>query len=257
MRHSFVPARADLKSQPAGYSYRTVAYDHFQVIYLTEGRLHFYAEGIEQLLVAGDGVVLGVGSAFQLRCLETSYHGVGVNLYDDIVRDFHGSAVPFIGNQVLQDVAVMIQHEIAQPDIGTEHILIGLGSILYWQALRLTGSLASLPSEGAQDWAEKARQAILATLTTGNSVRAALGALPLSYRQLARYFSAQMGVSPKQYQQSCRLTEIKRLLCETNVSITTLAHEFGYPSSQHFSARFLRATGVTPGVYRRMHQIIP
>ena len=255
MRHEPAQTRAELKVQPAGYAFATAAYDHFQVIYVTEGRLHCRFAGTDQVLTAGAGVVLRVGSAFRLSCREVGYHGVAINIFSPVAGICYGESVAFVGNRALHALAELIQQEIALPDAGADEVLTGLGMALGWHALRLAGASVQ-PSESAREWAERARQAILATLTTGRGIRDVLGALPLSYRQLVRHFSAHFGITPKQYQQQCRLAEVQRLLRDTSVNITTIAHEFGYPSSQHLSTQFHQATGLTPMAYRRQQREI-
>jgi len=230
--------------------FTTTAYDHFQVICITEGQLHLRLAGTEQVLTPGTGVVLRIGSAFQLACPDVAYRGVGVNVFEQAEGAYQGLVAAFVADRAVHTLATMILQEVAQPDAGTDQVLEGLGIALCWHALRLAGA-SSLPSDTPSDWAERARQAILATLTTGRSVHDVLSALPLSYRQLARHFSAHFGCSPKQYQQHCRLDEVKRLLRDTPLSITTIAHEYGYPSSQHLCTEFHRAVGCTPVAYRR------
>ena len=247
---------AEIKRQTAGYSFAATDYDHFQVIYLTEGQLQFRTSDAECLLTAGSGAVLRKGSAFTLRSPTLGYRGVGINQYEPGWPELSGPASAFLGDVTLHEAAGIIEREIAAPNIGSEHVLRGMGSVLCWQALRLAGSGVRAPGS-SNDWAERARQAILATLGSGRSVREVLASLPLSYRQLARHFYAQFGHSPKQYQQQCRLQEITRLLRDTSLSITSLAHEFGYPSSQHFSAQFRRATGLTPKAYREQARSTP
>lgn len=253
MRHHLLVTHPDLKDQSPGYTFATTGYDHFQVIYITEGILHFRSSGVEHTLTAGYGVILRVGSAFQLSCHHVGYRGVGMNLYETTIAAYQGPAVAVQGDMWLHEIAHRMLQEMVHPDLGTAQMLAGLGTLFCWQALRIAGVSAQAPGS-ADHWAERARQAILATLTTGHSVRKVMGALPLSYRQLARHFTETFGCSPKQYQQHCRLDEIMRLLRETTISVTTLAHEFGYPSSQHLSAQFRRTTGVTPLQYRRMQR---
>jgi len=77
-----------------------------------------------------------------------------------------------------------------------------------------------------------------------------LASLGLSYRQLARHFTAALGVSPKRYQLLARMREAKRLLAETGMSVTAVAAELGYPSSQHFATQFLAEAGATPTEWR-------
>ena len=102
----------------------------------------------------------------------------------------------------------------------------------------------------ARHWAEVARGALEATLTTGRGAREVLAALGMSYRQLSRHFRATFGVSPKQYQIRARVREAQRLLSGTRLAVTSIAYELGYPSSQHFAVQFRKETGLSPSDWR-------
>jgi AraC-like DNA-binding protein len=239
-----------LKEQPAGYRFSTEAYDHFQVIFIVRGTLHFTTSVTRRVLSAGEVLVLRIGSAFRLSCPQQAYRGVCVNVFGACAEEFSGEAVAALAAQPLADLAHAMLREIRTPAVGTDEVLTGLGIALCRQALRqVTGTPA--PEDAARYWAERARQALLATLTTGRGVREVLAAVPLSYRQLTRHFIEQTGLSPKQFQQQARLEEVKRLLATTPLPITTIAYETGYPSSQHLSSLFHRYTGLTPLEYRR------
>ena len=49
---------------------------------------------------------------------------------------------------------------------------------------------------------------------------------------------------------ACRLSRAKQLLTETSLSITSIALELGFSSSQHFCAQFARGEGMPPTAYR-------
>lgn len=67
---------------------------------------------------------------------------------------------------------------------------------------------------------------------------------------LAGLFSAQLARSPHQYQTEQRLDRAKQLLTTSDLSITAIAAEVGFSSSQHFARTFKQTTGVTPRSYR-------
>lgn len=76
----------------------------------------------------------------------------------------------------------------------------------------------------------------------------------LSVSQFRRTFLAAYGMSPKQYQQQCRLTEAKWLLRSTNKSIYTIAESLGFQHLHSFSAWFQKSEGHSPSVWRRIQQ---
>ncbi|MFN8356135.1 MAG: AraC family transcriptional regulator [Spirosomataceae bacterium] len=59
------------------------------------------------------------------------------------------------------------------------------------------------------------------------------------------------GFTPVQYFMSIRISESIRLLKSTNMSLTDIAMEMGFYSSQHFSSTFKKLTGYTPSFFRK------
>ena len=59
------------------------------------------------------------------------------------------------------------------------------------------------------------------------------------------------GFSPLNYLIKIRISEAIKLLKKEKVSITDIALETGFSSSQHFSTTFKKLTGYTPGEYRK------
>ena len=59
------------------------------------------------------------------------------------------------------------------------------------------------------------------------------------------------GFSPLNYLINLRIAESIRLLKNTNTSLTEIALDTGFYSSQHFSSTFKKLTGYTPGYYRK------
>ncbi len=76
----------------------------------------------------------------------------------------------------------------------------------------------------------------------------------LSVSQFRRAFLADFGMSPKQFQQQCRLTEAKWLLRSSNKSILTIAESLGFQHLHSFSTWFQKSEGYPPSAWRRIQQ---
>lgn len=58
------------------------------------------------------------------------------------------------------------------------------------------------------------------------------------------------GLPPRQFLLDCRMQTARRLLRESDRTVTDIALQLGFCSSQHFASLFKRHTGVTPIAYR-------
>jgi AraC-like DNA-binding protein len=76
----------------------------------------------------------------------------------------------------------------------------------------------------------------------------------LSTSYFRRWFHREVGSSPSDYVTEMRLERAKRLLAESDQSITRIAMELGYNTSAYFTAVFHRETGITPTEFRRQLQ---
>jgi two-component system response regulator YesN len=76
-------------------------------------------------------------------------------------------------------------------------------------------------------------------------------AVSLSTSHLAHLLKERAGASYKQHLTSLRIESAKRLLRTTNLTISAIGEEVGYPNATNFYRLFQRETGVTPASYRR------
>ena len=72
----------------------------------------------------------------------------------------------------------------------------------------------------------------------------------MSPYHFARMFRESTGQSPHRYIVRCRIERAKALLAEARLPISDVAAEVGYKSQSHFTTRFARLAGVTPGAFR-------
>ncbi|MEC0232707.1 helix-turn-helix domain-containing protein [Paenibacillus alba] len=70
-----------------------------------------------------------------------------------------------------------------------------------------------------------------------------------------RVFEQMYGVSPKQYQQQCRLQEAKWLLSSTEKDIREIAEQVGFSRLHSFSQWFKQQEGLPPTVWRKSQRM--
>ncbi|MGB8955885.1 MAG: bifunctional transcriptional activator/DNA repair enzyme AdaA [Tumebacillaceae bacterium] len=68
---------------------------------------------------------------------------------------------------------------------------------------------------------------------------------------LHRSFRKIAGVTPAQFLSEQRLAAAKRLLTDTELSVTQIAFAVGYQSAAHFSTFFRKETGQAPSQYKK------
>jgi AraC-like DNA-binding protein len=74
----------------------------------------------------------------------------------------------------------------------------------------------------------------------------------LSPFHLARVFRANVGLPPHAYLESVRVREAQRLIRDGR-PLAEVAHRVGFADQSHFTHRFRRLVGVTPGRYARSY----
>lgn len=72
----------------------------------------------------------------------------------------------------------------------------------------------------------------------------------VSPNYLSRIFSAEVGMSMREYANSMRIREAKRLLRSTSMSISEIGGQVGFDSASYFSTVFFRHTGMSPVTWR-------
>lgn len=78
----------------------------------------------------------------------------------------------------------------------------------------------------------------------------------VSQPYLYKVFSQSLGMSPKRYISMCKLSEAKRLLCETKLYVAEVAAAVGFTDSLAFSRFFSQNVGMAPTAYRSANRPI-
>lgn len=241
------------KAQPPRYRFATRDYEHFQVIFVRTGVLHYSDARGRVALGPGGVALLREGSVFELWTEADGYQGVYFAAIGDPNPLLRGDSFGLKAPADVRTLAGCMEREFAAPGPEAQALLGHLGWAMAWLVVRAaTRRMApQAAADPSRAWAESVRQALDASVYTGQHPREVLAGLPLSYRQLARHFQKAQRISPKRYQLQARMEEARRLLRFTRRPVTEIAYELGFSSSQHFATQFRSMTGVSPLAYRR------
>lgn len=77
----------------------------------------------------------------------------------------------------------------------------------------------------------------------------------LSPFHFSRVFRDAIGIPPGEFSAALRLDQAKRLLLETELSVTDICFEVGYESLGAFTTRFTRLVGVPPSQFRHLPEL--
>jgi len=86
---------------------------------------------------------------------------------------------------------------------------------------------------------------------SGLSVEQIAESVGFSRRTLQRRFQAMLGHSVEKEIMKTRMNRAKRLLCETDFTLDSIAIKTGFATANYFVQAFKRGTGMTPGQYRQ------
>lgn len=131
-------------------------------------------------------------------------------------------------------------------------ILEGLGLELAAMVLR-SADRSSAPRRPPQ-WLRTIREQLDAALR-GPAPKLSLLATSAGIHpvHLSRAFRAAYGCAPGYYLRRLRIEHARRLLCDSELSLSQVAQTVGYYDQSHFTTVFRRVTGTTPARYRARH----
>lgn len=81
-------------------------------------------------------------------------------------------------------------------------------------------------------------------------------AAAVSRSTLFRLFRTELGAAPSDYLIEYRIEQAKKLLSETDISVTAAARSAGYENNLYFSRAFRKATGMSPTEFRNSRRNI-
>lgn len=151
--------------------------------------------------------------------------------------------LPEIG-ELLREARRELQRQCGLSDI----ILEGVG-------LELAGRMGRwlVPEERrAPRWLLAVRDSIHDRCTAKLQIRELASEASVHPIHLARAFRREFGCSPGEYLRRCRIEKVRALLATSEMPLAELALETGFADQSQLTTSFRRATGLTPGAFRRL-----
>jgi DNA-binding response OmpR family regulator len=93
------------------------------------------------------------------------------------------------------------------------------------------------------------------TLEDPPTIAELANAVGTSEKRLSRAFIESVGKTVYQYLRDERLRLAQRLLCDTALSVTSVAEEVGFSSGANFATAFRERFGMTPSTYRNQFRV--
>ncbi|MFZ5733597.1 MAG: bifunctional transcriptional activator/DNA repair enzyme AdaA [Pseudomonadota bacterium] len=107
---------------------------------------------------------------------------------------------------------------------------------------------------GTKSTVERALKLIAAGSLDAGSVEQLAARLGVSSRHLARLFEKHIGASPMQTARTLRVQRAKRLLNDSDLSMTEIAYRAGFQSLRRFNATFQELYGRPPSRLRAVRE---
>lgn len=163
-----------------------------------------------------------------------------------------------IEDRVVGHLALALLPALAQPEQVNRLFLDHVGWALVGHVGREYGAFEQFAWHARgrlARWQERrAKEMIDAHLAGDMPLAEIAAACGLSVGYFARAFRRTCGMAPHQWLLHRRVEEAKRLLATTGLTIAAIAADCGFSDQSHLTRVFARATGVSPGLWRRAHE---
>ena len=255
-----------LYTRPLLPTFRPKGRVDWQIIYIAAGEGHFFFDGKEVIIPAGNMVL------YQPR-QQQKYHYLGKDRTQVWFVHFTGREVRSILRHFEIPLDGYILHtgisrdyedlfrrmrrmrdELVKCSWGYEEMLVCLfRELLLTIHRRMTESIPGI-SGFVQDEMTRARQYFEEHYYEDISIEQYAASRSMSTSWFTRSFRNATGTSPMQYILQTRIRNAQTLLEITDDSISNIASIVGYDNPMYFSRLFSRAKGVSPTGYRKIYR---
>jgi AraC family transcriptional regulator len=147
-----------------------------------------------------------------------------------------------------------VGRELAQP-VSSEELFGDLATTLFAMQLERAHGVSAAPPGPRRSglspfMLKRVREYVASHLAATIRLQQLAALAGLSPFHFSRAFKASTGLSPHAYVLHCRISESKRLLSGSNLTIADIARRTGFGGSGQLSTRFRAFTGTTPTAFR-------
>ncbi|AKU97908.1 Transcriptional regulator, AraC family [Labilithrix luteola] len=181
-----------------------------------------------------------VAAHAEARPLRDLRHRPGIGFADPIVRHLLLSLQPLLGARTAEAVGLHVDH---------------VSTALLHHLARTYGEMCTRPARvrgGLTPRQQRRAEELLNERLDGGITLAELAeTCGLSIRHFARAFQQSTGVPPHRWLIERRLEKARDMLVGSRLSLQEIAAACGFADQSHFTRTFTRATGSSPGTFRR------
>jgi AraC-like DNA-binding protein len=162
-----------------------------------------------------------------------------------------------VQSQAFQAILELLSLELEQPGLASEATIVRLYEILFVYAIRAYADGGALPEGGwlaaiSDRQLGQAAKAMHARMDQHWSLQTLAEQAAMSRSAFASKFKATVGQTPLEYLTHWRMHRARLLMRRGSHSVLQAAQAVGYDSESAFSRVFKRATGMTPGAFKRV-----
>lgn len=230
--------------------------------------LHLIVSGKGTYITNGGEYQLGAGDIFLIRpYTEIEYFADKDDPWEYYWVNFTGDDAEYILGKTDFSLQSPVMHGCPEEIYRAFEDIIANPASHRYENIKLTGQLYILLSQlvrcssrtSSRPQREQAKRRCLKTardyISTNYplpiSVEDIAQAADVSRTTLFRVFKSELNTTPADYLISFRISQAKKLLAETDLSITAVARSAGYEDNLYFSRAFRKLTGITPTEYRQ------
>ncbi|MDY6367365.1 MAG: AraC family transcriptional regulator [Clostridia bacterium] len=223
----------------------------FELVYYNSGEGVTLINGTRYPYRANDMVIIEPGSQHNdltkersdVICIGFSYDNVEFPLKSGVYRDKNKRVQKLINSLVSEMREKQVYYDFFCNTLIAQ-ILVEIGRLV----------LHASPDAVKDDCVNQVLKYIDQYFLTEISIEQLSQMANYSYHRFRHIFKEKMGVSPKRYILNKRLTHVKKLLQETDKSITELAYSCGFGSTSRLISLFHKTYGMSPLKYRSAHK---
>lgn len=217
-----------------------------------------YARGAVSTVDLDSEPVAYLGSAFdtlQFYLPQSALNDMADAQGSVALRELH---IPHgVADPILEQISLMARHLNAHPEQACAVLLDTLALMLHAHLAHNYAGLtqpAPMRPGGLAPWQERrVKELIEEQLGAGLGLAEMAAVCGLSPSHFARAFKHSTGEPPHRWLRRRRVARVQHLLLTSALMLSDIALACGYADQSHLSKEFNRATGLSPGAWRRAH----
>lgn len=237
-----------------------------EIYYLISGKTDYFIKDKSYALEAGSVVfipantlhkTLSAGSDRKRYLIHFTDNTLGIdpNILKEVFRITEVN-IPLKKRVIFESILEKALYEDTHGDEYSTTLQVNMFQEFLLRLLRIQKTLIAPEQIAVPSYITEVLQYINANFSTPLSVADLSKMVFMNESQLSRTFKRVNGIGINEYINSLRILQAEKLLTDTNMPITDIAHACGFNSSSYFTATFKSIKGITPLKYRNLPQMI-